>query len=158
MVVLYFKHFRIFWFYGKVSQRSSGGSQIIYLLCFCEQCRTFQRTSVGGVFESHKGQVTRVAWRTVGDEANSIFLSASLDETIRVWHVDKPHPICTLRLIQVGWAFCTSLCAPSVFLTFHPYLACVASSSWVGPTYLTVYIAYVTTVACGFHTYIFSLQ
>lgn len=66
------------------------------------QCRTFERGHVGGVFEGHVGQVTKVAWRTAGDDANSIFLSASLDDTIRVWHVDKPNPVCVLRLLEVG--------------------------------------------------------
>ncbi|KAK3872914.1 hypothetical protein Pcinc_022044 [Petrolisthes cinctipes] len=64
-------------------------------------CRTFERGHVGGVFDGHGGQVTKVAWRTAGDDANSIFLSASMDDTIRVWHVDKPNPICVLRLVEV---------------------------------------------------------
>ncbi|XP_042236796.1 dynein axonemal intermediate chain 4-like [Homarus americanus] len=63
-------------------------------------CRTFERERVGGVYEGHTALVTRVAWRSAGEDANSIFLSAALDDTIRVWYIDKPAPICVLKLVE----------------------------------------------------------
>nr|XP_053640924.1 dynein axonemal intermediate chain 4-like isoform X3 [Cherax quadricarinatus] len=63
-------------------------------------CRTFERERVGGVYEGHSALVTRVSWRTTGEDANSIFLSAALDDSIRVWHIDKPVPICVLKLVE----------------------------------------------------------
>lgn len=41
-------------------------------------------------------------WRFAGEEANSIFLSAALDDSIRVWYIDKPVPIAVLRLVEVS--------------------------------------------------------
>ncbi|XP_050739149.1 dynein axonemal intermediate chain 4-like isoform X4 [Eriocheir sinensis] len=63
-------------------------------------CRTFERDRVGGVYAGHTAQVTRVEWRFAGEEANSIFLSAALDDSIRVWYIDKPVPIAVLRLVE----------------------------------------------------------
>ncbi|XP_045132573.1 dynein axonemal intermediate chain 4-like [Portunus trituberculatus] len=63
-------------------------------------CRTFERERVGGVYEGHTAQVTRVEWRFAGEDANSIFLSAALDDSIRVWYIDKPAPIAVLRLCE----------------------------------------------------------
>ena len=65
------------------------------------QCRTFERDRVGGVYEGHAAQVTRVEWRYAGEDSNSIFLSAALDDSIRVWYIDKAVPIAILRLVEV---------------------------------------------------------
>nr|XP_045595751.1 dynein axonemal intermediate chain 4-like [Procambarus clarkii] len=64
-------------------------------------CRTFERERVGGVYEGHTALVTRVEWRSTGDDANSIFLSAALDDSIRVWYIDKHVPICVLKLVEL---------------------------------------------------------
>ena len=57
---------------------------------------------MGGVYEGHTALVTKVEWRYAGEDANSIFLSAALDDSIRVWYIDKPAPIAVLRLCEVG--------------------------------------------------------
>ena len=48
--------------------------------------------------------ISRVDWRE-SPEANEnpglLFLSASLDETIRIWHLEKPEPVCILKLQKV---------------------------------------------------------
>ncbi|CAL4130126.1 unnamed protein product [Meganyctiphanes norvegica] len=63
-------------------------------------CRTFERERCTGVFRGHKALVTAVCWRRSGEESSSVFLSAALDETIRVWHMDKDMPLCVLKLQQ----------------------------------------------------------
>ncbi|XP_071526853.1 dynein axonemal intermediate chain 4-like isoform X2 [Panulirus ornatus] len=67
-------------------------------------CKTYERERCGEVYVGHSALVTKVAWRAgaSSDEANSIFLSAALDDTIRVWFVDKPAPICVLRLVETA--------------------------------------------------------
>ncbi|XP_066972534.1 dynein axonemal intermediate chain 4-like [Macrobrachium rosenbergii] len=61
-------------------------------------CRTFERERCGTVYRGHTALVTRVEWRTAGEDVSSIFLSAALDDTIRVWFVDKLIPVCVLKM------------------------------------------------------------
>ncbi|XP_076033980.1 uncharacterized protein LOC143020917 [Oratosquilla oratoria] len=64
-------------------------------------CRTFQREGCSSVFKGHNELVTRVSWRGgAEDDPQSIFLSAALDETIKVWHLEKREPLCTLKAPQ----------------------------------------------------------
>ncbi|KAK7071063.1 hypothetical protein SK128_002053 [Halocaridina rubra] len=63
-------------------------------------CRTFERERCDTVFRGHTAMVTRVEWRTAGEDVSSIFLSAALDDTIRVWYIDKVVPVCVLRMQQ----------------------------------------------------------
>ncbi|XP_042867465.1 dynein axonemal intermediate chain 4-like [Penaeus japonicus] len=63
-------------------------------------CRTFERERCGVVYRGHTALVTRVAWRIAGEDVSSIFLSAALDDTVRVWYLDKPSPVCILRLTE----------------------------------------------------------
>ncbi|KAK8734218.1 hypothetical protein OTU49_006065, partial [Cherax quadricarinatus] len=61
-------------------------------------CRTFERRGSVAVFRGHTGLVTALDWRPQppADPAH-VFLSAALDDTIRVWHADKLEPHCVLR-------------------------------------------------------------
>lgn len=68
------------------------------------QCRTFERERCGVVYRGHTALVTRVAWRIAGEDVSSIFLSAALDDTVRVWYLDKSTPVCVLRLTEVRLA------------------------------------------------------
>ncbi|XP_042872051.1 dynein axonemal intermediate chain 4-like [Penaeus japonicus] len=53
-------------------------------------CRTFERQGCIAVFRGHGALVTRVAWRPPSqNETGVVFLSAALDETVRIWHVDR---------------------------------------------------------------------
>lgn len=61
------------------------------------------------VFRGHTGLVTSLDWRAgpPGDAA-LVFLSSALDDTIRVWHLEKRKSRCVLRNPQVryvrdGW-------------------------------------------------------
>ncbi|KAG7160645.1 WD repeat-containing protein 78-like 2, partial [Homarus americanus] len=65
-------------------------------------CRTFERRGSVAVFRGHTGLVTALDWRPghPSDPAY-VFLSAALDDTIRVWHMDKKEPHCVLRNPQV---------------------------------------------------------
>ncbi|XP_047500992.1 dynein axonemal intermediate chain 4-like [Penaeus chinensis] len=54
-------------------------------------CRTFERQGCFSVFRGHSALVTRVAWRPPSSQGETgvVFLSAALDETVRIWHVDR---------------------------------------------------------------------
>ena len=55
------------------------------------------------MFRGHQGQVTHVSWRPTGEEPTNIFLSSSLDETIRIWHLNKSDaPLCILKIPKVN--------------------------------------------------------
>nr|XP_045595752.1 dynein axonemal intermediate chain 4-like [Procambarus clarkii] len=66
-------------------------------------CRTFERRGSVAVFRGHTGLVTALDWRPPppADPATHVFLSAALDDSIRVWHMDKQEPHCVLRNPQV---------------------------------------------------------
>ena len=75
----------------------------ILIIVFSPQCRTFERERCGTVYRGHTALVTRVEWRTAGEEVSSIFLSAALDDTIRIWFIDKLIPVCVLKMQEVNY-------------------------------------------------------
>ncbi|KAK3849114.1 hypothetical protein Pcinc_044121 [Petrolisthes cinctipes] len=66
-------------------------------------CRTFERRGSIAVFWGHSGLVTALDWRPgLPGEPASVFLSAALDDSIRVWHLDKQRPHCILKNPQAS--------------------------------------------------------
>ncbi|KAK7071059.1 hypothetical protein SK128_002049 [Halocaridina rubra] len=64
-------------------------------------CKTFERRGAKAMYRSHKAMITRLAWRpSPPEDISSIFLSSALDDTIRIWHVEKLEPICVLKNTQ----------------------------------------------------------
>lgn len=74
------------------------------------QCRTFERQGCIAVFRGHGALVTRVAWRPpLQNETGVVFLSAALDETVRIWHVDRKAAQSVLKNPQVIASGCQTV-------------------------------------------------
>lgn len=66
------------------------------------QCRTFERRGSVAVFQGHHGLVTALDWRPMAPpDPSVVFLSAALDDTLRVWHLDRRESHCVLKNPQV---------------------------------------------------------
>ncbi|XP_066972535.1 dynein axonemal intermediate chain 4-like [Macrobrachium rosenbergii] len=66
-------------------------------------CKTFERRGTRTLFRGHSSMITRLAWRPMPpDDVCSIFLSSAMDDTIRIWHVDKMEPLCVLKNVQAS--------------------------------------------------------
>ncbi|XP_068234947.1 dynein axonemal intermediate chain 4-like [Palaemon carinicauda] len=66
-------------------------------------CKTFERRGTRVMYRGHTSMITRLAWRPMPpDDACSIFLSSALDDTVRIWHMDKMEPLCVLKNMQAS--------------------------------------------------------
>ncbi|KAG0713923.1 WD repeat-containing protein 78 [Chionoecetes opilio] len=65
-------------------------------------CRTFERRGSVAVFQGHCGLVTALDWRPMSPpDPSVVFLSCALDDTLRVWHIDRRQSHCVLKNPQV---------------------------------------------------------
>ena len=91
---------------------SAGLSSILYPL----QCRTFERRGSVAVFQGHRGMVTSLDWRPMTPpDPSVVFLSSALDDTLRLWHVDRRDSHCILKNPQVCVCVCVCVCIIYVF-------------------------------------------
>ncbi|XP_063848845.1 dynein axonemal intermediate chain 4-like [Scylla paramamosain] len=66
-------------------------------------CRTFERRGSVAVFQGHRGLVTALDWRPMSpSDPSVVFLSSALDDTLRVWHVDRRESHCVLKNPQAS--------------------------------------------------------
>ncbi|XP_050717751.1 dynein axonemal intermediate chain 4-like isoform X2 [Eriocheir sinensis] len=66
-------------------------------------CRTFERRGSVAVFQGHRGLVTALDWRPMAPpDPSVVFLSAALDDTLRVWHLDRRKSHCVLKNPQAS--------------------------------------------------------